>query len=128
MIKQIIDVNGYWKVVVYYNVDYSLFHYVDRDLSEIDITSLVRKDMYDNMITGDAKAVTISNSRKRVSIVLFNNHKDKYDYINSIVHECEHIKQTMLAYYGKADKGEPPAYTIGYLVSRMYKIFANFYI
>ena len=41
------------------------------------------------------------------------------DYINSIVHEAEHVKQAMLRTYMIEDKGEPPAYTIGYLVERM---------
>ncbi len=37
----------------------------------------------------------------------------RIDYINSIVHEAEHIKQAMLKAYRVEDKGEPPAYTIG---------------
>lgn len=28
MIKQVFDIDGYWKVVVYYNVDYNLYDYI----------------------------------------------------------------------------------------------------
>jgi hypothetical protein len=78
------------------------------------------------MGAGKAKAVTCSSIDDHVSIVLFNHHSSKADYMNSIVHEAEHIKQAMLKAYDVEDKGEPPAYTIGYLASRMYEVFKHF--
>ena len=65
------------------------------------------------------KAFTYSNDKYRVSIVGFNIHFDKYDYINSIVHEAEHIKQAMLDYYNIPDEGENAAYTIAYIAMKM---------
>ena len=123
MIKQVIDVNGYWKVIVYYNINYNLFSYVYLDLYDINISEKSIKRIYKTMITNKAKAVTISNINLYTSIVCFNKHKDKYDYINSIVHEAEHVKQDMLEAYNVADYGEPPAYTIGYLVMKMLRFF-----
>ena len=70
------------------------------------------------MIT-TAKAFTYSNAKYRISIVGFNIHFDKYDYINSIVHEAEHIKQAMLNYYNIQDKGENAAYTVAYIAMKM---------
>ena len=71
MIKQLIDIDGYWEVIVYY----------------ID-------DVYQNL-KYKAKAVTCSNIKEHISVVLFNYHKNRYDYINSIIHEAEHVKQHM---------------------------------
>ena len=48
-----------------------------------------------------------------------NEHKTIEDYINSIVHEAEHVKQAMLKAYKVDDSGEPPAYTIGFIVMKM---------
>ena len=73
-----------------------------------------------------AKAITCSSSKYHVSIVLFNSHISKADYINSIVHEAEHIKQAILNAYDVEDKGEDPAYTIGYVVMKMYEVFRMF--
>ena len=70
------------------------------------------------MIT-TAKAFTYSNDKYRVSIVGFNIHFDKYDYINSIVHEAEHIKQAIFNYYNIPDEGENAAYTIAYITMKM---------
>ena len=72
---------------------------------------------------GEAKAATFSDTAKHVSVVLFNPHESSKDYINSIVHEAEHIKQAMLKAYHVEDRGEAPAYTIGYLVGRMWEVF-----
>ena len=69
-----------------------------------------------------AKAVTISALDYNVSIVLFNYHKSYYDYINSIIHEAEHIKQSMLYVYYVDDSGEPPAYTVGHIASQMIRL------
>lgn len=122
MIRQVINVNGYWKVIVYYNIDYNLFDYIAKELHN---KLSLSKDKINNIkrnLYNSAKAVTISSIDDKISVVLFNKHKDKYDYINSIVHEAEHVKQHMLNYYDVDDFGEPPAYTVGYLVMMMMKI------
>lgn len=121
MIKRVINVNGYWKIIVYYNVNYNLFDYIVDDLKAISSPVEEIDRVYYNM-THAAKAVTISSSKHKTSIVLFNIHKNKYDYINSIVHEAEHVKQAMLDYYDVEDAGEPPAYTVGYLVMKMLEL------
>ena len=121
MIKRLIDIYGYWKVIVYYNVNYNLFHIIEKDLHKIRCTDYQIDLIYNNMINKRAKAVTISSIDFETSIVLFNNHKSYLDYINSIVHEAEHIKQAMLDAYNVEDFGEVPAYTIGYIASQMLK-------
>ena len=121
MIKQVINIEHYWKVIVYYNIDYNFFDDIAFELKAIGSPVEKIDDVYYNM-THTAKAVTCSNIDKHISVVLFNKHKNKYDYINSIVHEAEHIKQHMLKAYNVDDKGEDPAYTIGYIAMRMLKI------
>lgn len=125
MIRQQFDVDGYWRVIVYYNLNYGLFGVVEKDLREAGISRKTIETLYRMMKSGEAKAVTCSNIYNKVSIVLFNRHKDRVDYINSLVHEAEHVKQAMLKSYRVKDEGEEPAYTIGYLVSRMWEVFGE---
>lgn len=122
MIKQVFNVEHYWKVIVYYNVNYNLFDYILDDLHKANISAKTIDTAFYNMSTHKAKAVTFSNIYKHMSVILFNTHKQYYDYINSIVHEAEHVKQAMLKAYNVEDYGEPPAYTIGYLASKMLMI------
>ena len=126
MTKQTFSVDGYWKVIVYYNVDYNFFDSIKWELMVADISKEGIEEVWDTMSTGEAKAVTCSNVNRHTSIILFNTHTSKADYINSIVHEAEHVKQAMLKAYSVEDDGEPPAYTIGHLVGRMYEVFNKF--
>ena len=127
MTRQVFCVESYWKVMVYYNVDYGLFDVIERDLKDNGADIYIINNVYRHMSMGYAKAMTYSNLDKKVSIVMFNEHYDMEDYINSIVHEAEHIKQAMLDVYDVNDEGEPPAYTVGYLVMRMWSVFKELY-
>ena len=122
MIRHQFNVEQYWQVIVYYNVDYGFFHSICKELYGIGFSNEDIKHLGKVMYSGEAKAVTCSNNRYRKSIVLFNVHHDVQDLLNSIVHEAEHIKQAMLQAYNVEDSGEPPAYTIGYLVMRMCEV------
>ena len=123
MVKQMFDVEGYWKVIVYYNVDYNFFDEIIWEMKMSDFPERIIKNVWTTMKKGDAKAATVNNQEKHISLVLFNPHASKADYINSIVHEAEHVKQAMLKTYMVEDAGEPSAYTIGYIVMRMYEVF-----
>lgn len=125
MIKQIIKIQDYWKVIVYYNIDYNFFDYIKNTLRQVDCENDTIKRIYDNMYHNKAKGVTISNINLHISVVLFNNHLLKYDYINSIIHECEHIKQSMLRAYNIDDVGEPPAYLVAYLSIKLLQPILN---
>ena len=122
MIRQEFSVESYWKVIVYYNLDYGLFNIVSHTLLEAGADKDTIEDIYHHMSSYKAKAVTYSNYSRHISVVLFNRHNSMADFINSIVHEAEHIKQAMLYAYKINDAGEPPAYTIGFLASRMYEV------
>lgn len=127
MIRQEFKIKHYWKVVVYYNVNYDLFDYIENDLYNVTHSEKSIDRLYYNMSTHKAKAVTVSSIRKHKSVVLFNYHSSYYDYINSIVHEAEHIKQAMLYAYNVKDYGEPPAYTVGFLAMKMLMILKHLY-
>ena len=118
-------IRKYWEVVVWYNLDYNLFSLVERDLARVGVVGASLNYLHYNMRNG-AKAVTCSSLDRCLSVVLFNRHIDKADCINSIVHEAEHIKQAVLDRYDIEDTGESPAYTIGYIIERMWEVCNRF--
>ena len=121
MIKQIINIDNYWEVIVYYDIDYNFFNDIVKELNYLNAPIEEIDKIYYTM-KYKAKAFTYSNLKYRVSIVGFNKHFDKYDYINSIIHEAEHVKQHMLRSYKVIDEGEPPAYTVGYVATKMLQL------
>ena len=125
MIRQQFYVEHYWEVIVFYDLDFDLFQYIEEELLSIGFPLREIDILYYQLWSGYAKAVTCSNLLYNTSIILFNPHPSRQDYLDSIVHEAEHVKQAMLEAYRVEDMGEPPAYTIGYLISRMYPVFKN---
>ena len=123
MIKQRFTVENHWEVVVYYDVDYHFFSDVEMELLGMGTSKKNLEALYREMRYGTAMAVTCSNSEKRKSVVILNRHQNKEDYINSIVHEAEHVKQAMLKAYRVNDEGEIPAYAVGYIVMKMWEVF-----
>lgn len=125
MIRQVFDIEDYWKVIVFYDIDFHLFSHVVKDLVAADASTETIHEAYTLLKSGKAKAATFNNIYLHISVVLFPPHYSRRDYINSIVHEAEHVKQAMLDAYDVEDSGEPPAYTIGHLVEQMYHVFGE---
>ena len=125
MIRQHFYVEHYWRVIVFYDLDFGLFDYVEEELLNIGFPHREVDLLYHQLWSGYAKAVTCSNIEYHKSIILLSPHTSPQDYLDSIVHEAEHVKQAMLEAYQVEDRGEPPAYTIGYLISRMYPVFRD---
>lgn len=125
MIRQQFHVEHYWEVIVFYDLDFDLFQYVENELLDIGFPLTKINEIF-HELRYNAMAVTCSNGRYHTSIVIFNSHTSLRDYLDSIVHEAEHVKQAMLRAYWVEDEGEPPAYTIGYLVYKMYPVFKRF--
>ena len=127
MIRQQFSVDGYWEVIAYYNVDFDLLEPVYRELKSIGFSNRGILEVFRTLKKRRTKAVTCTNGYSHTSIVLFKAHDHTLDYIDSLVHEAEHIKQAMLSTYLIEDEGEPPAYTIGYLVRRLWEVFKTIY-
>lgn len=125
--RQQFNVEKYWEVIVYYDVDFDFLEPVYRELKSIGFTTKGILEVFKTLRMKKTKAVTCTNGYFHTSIVLFKPHDDILDYIDSLVHEAEHIKQAMLNTYLVEDEGEPPAYTIGYLVKRMWEVFRTIY-
>ena len=125
MIRQHFYVEHYWEVIVFYDLDFDLFNIIGDELLDIGFPLKDTDKLYYQLESGYAKAVTCSNLMYHKSIILLPPHTSPKDYLDSIVHEAEHVKQAMLEAYQVEDKGEPPAYTIGYLISRMYPVFRD---
>lgn len=98
MIRQDIDVNGYWKVIVAYNV------------------WLGKRD------TG----FTHTDFNKKRSIVGISLTTSKEQFFNTLVHEIKHVQSHICMYYNVKENSEAAAYLTGYLAQHMYRCFKDF--
>lgn len=97
MIRQDIDVEGYWKITVVYNAP------------------LGSKNV----------GFTHTNSKKRTSIVGIAATSTQEELLNTIVHEAKHVQSHICEYYDVPEDSEQAAYLIGYIVQKMHRVFRN---
>lgn len=95
MIRQDIDVNGYWKIIVVYNV------------------YLGKKN------TG----FTFTDFNKRKSVVGISRTTSQAQFFNTLVHEAKHAQSHICKYYNVKEDSEEAAYLIGYIIQEMHKVF-----
>ena len=100
MIRQDIDINGYWKITIAYNVW----------LGERD--------------TG----FTYTDFDKKKSIVGISLTTSQEQFFNTLVHEAKHVQSHICMYYNVAEDSEAAAYLIGYIIQKMYKVFKDLII
>ena len=98
VIRQDINIEGYWKVIILYNVW----------LGERD--------------TG----FTYTNFDKQKSIVGISLTTSKEQFFNTLSHEIKHVQSHICMYYNVEENSESAAYLTGYIVQKMYKVFKYF--
>lgn len=97
MIRQDIDINGYWKVIVVYNVE------------------LGQKD----------GGFTYTDFKKKQSIVGIGKSTSNAQFLNTITHEAKHVQSHICKFYDVDEDSEDAAYLIGYIIQRMYEVFSG---
>ena len=97
MIRQDIDIMGYWTIIIVYDV------YLGEENS----------------------GFTHTNFNKRLSIVGIGKADSKKQFLNTIVHEAKHVQSHICEYYNVPEDGEQAAYLIGYIVQKMHRVFKN---
>ena len=120
MIKSIIDVAGYWSIVLFVDVDYDNFDIVESALTDILAPISIIDEIYDKISYKLNSGVTFTNSDSRSSVVCINKGSTKEQIINTISHEADHIQAAICDYYNVPLDSEQAAYLIGYLVGKMY--------
>ena len=95
MIIQKFDIDNYWNVIVYY----------EKPLEE------------------DIMGYTQTDFDKKLSIIAIGKGQSKKEMMNTLVHEAKHLQSHICKYYNVPEDGENAAYLIGYIISKMYKIF-----
>lgn len=98
MIRQDIDIEGYWKLIIVYNV------------------YLGEKN------TG----FTYSDFNKRKSIVGISETTSKAQFLNTVMHEVKHVQSHICKYYHVDEDSEEAAYLVGYIVQKMYRYIKKF--
>lgn len=97
MIRQDIDVNGYWKIIVIYNA----------------------------FLGDENTGFTYTDFHSKRSVVGISSTSTQEQLFNTIVHEAKHVQSHICNYYGVDEDSEEAAYLIGFIVQKMHKVFRD---
>lgn len=120
MIRSVINIKGYWSIVLFVNVDYDRFDIIESELTNILTPISIIDEIYDKIAYKKNSGVTYSNLDYRTSIVCINKTTSKEELINTISHEADHVQEAICKYYDVPLNSEQAAYLIGYLVGKFY--------
>ena len=113
-----------WNVLVYYGVGKEDFLEVEDSLLQLDCPVSYIKRAF-RVLKNENTGFTFSNSDYKMSIVCISLSSNTDQFVNTVIHEAKHVQSHICSYYGIDEAGEEAAYLIGYLVQRMYKMFAK---
>lgn len=97
MIRQNIDIDGYWKIIVVYNA------------------YLGKKN------TG----FTYTDFNKHKTIIGISKTTSQEQFLNTIVHEAKHAQSHICKFYNIQENSEEAVYLIGYIIQRMHRVFRD---
>lgn len=121
MKRIVIDVNGYWKVILFVEIDYDRYDIIESELTNLLAPTQVIDEIYDNIAYQYNSGFTYSNTDYRVSVSGINKQISKAELMDTVVHEIDHIQSDICDYYGIDLNSEDAAYLIGYLAKMFYK-------
>ena len=120
MIKSVIDIAGYWSIVLFVDVDYDKFNVIESALTDILAPISIIDEIYYKISYKLNSGVTFTNSEYRSSVVCINKGSTKEQVINTISHEADHVQSAICDYYNVSLDSEDAAYLMGYIVGKMY--------
>lgn len=113
-----------WNVLVYYGVGEENFAEVGDSLQQLGCSKKdIRRSL--NVLRKENTGLTFSNSEYKMSIICIGIASDISQFVNTAIHEAKHVQSHVCSYYNIDEDSEDAAYLIGYLVQRMYKMFAK---
>lgn len=110
-----------WKVYLYVNVDNNDIEYILHKLSELHCEYSKAVDIY-NTLSKDYlnKGFTYTNYHLHTSVVIICQATNKGQYVNTIVHELNHLKSHIANAFKLNEKGEEVSYLIGNIAEIIY--------
>ena len=119
MLRQLINLDGYWLATVIYVP-------LDKDMPQV-AEALASLGCPDEDITETWRSMTEkwnqgytwSNPHRRRSITLIGRTTDWAQFFDTVMHETSHIRDEIMKAYDMMNYGEPPAYTQGEIGRQM---------
>jgi hypothetical protein len=119
MLQTYIDIDNYWGIVVVTNFD------VDKDYVELKAQlrsfglSPKNADRALNILSNYNTGMAVSLPDLKMSAIYISKSSTPSEFYSTAIHECVHVADAILDYYGESWHGEPSAYLVGYMTKEI---------
>ena len=126
MIAQYIELGDRgWSILVYYNINQGDFEEVEDSLRQFGCPTEDIEDIYETLRNKNT-GFTVSDERKRMSIIGIGTASSRAQFLNTLIHEIDHVQSHICDYYNVDMNSEQAAYLIGYIGQQTYKAVSTF--
>ena len=115
-----------WKVVVLHNTTIKDNKFIIDCLREIcDNEEYIIKAKHNIEDDKPNKGFIYTNLEDRKSLINIGYASTNYEYVDTIIHEANHLQSHIASYYNLDEKGEEVCYLIAHIVKTIYKDFVK---
>lgn len=111
-----IDVDGFWGVVLCYDLDWDDERKVRAYLRSFGLKEDRIDYCVDTVLGRMNCACCVSDYETTMSLVLIGSTTDKEQLVDSLAHELDHVQDALSVFYGFPLGSEDAAYTLGFLM------------
>lgn len=119
MLRQLINLDGYWLVTVIYVPQERDMPMVAEAYRRIGCPEDDIRFIETLMVYQWNKGATFSNPVERRSVMVIGRSKNWEQFFNTVMHEVKHVVDDIVAAYDVMNYGEPPAYLQGEIGRQM---------
>ena len=125
MIKQVINVQNKWNILIWYGVDKNDYADVYEMLVWLGC-SIPDAEYSANIVSSFPNTgLTFSDTDSRVSFVCVSSTTSYSQMVDTIMHEIKHLQSHICEYYDVEEDSEDAAYLVGYLANNVYKFLSK---
>ena len=118
MTTQHLSIEGYWNITVVYDVEPSDLSEVARLMHRVGASQKMIDEATDNL-SGWNAGYTLTAMNMCESIVCIGRATSLREFLNTVIHEIDHVQAHVAEYYGVRLGSEQAAYMQGYIGGRL---------
>lgn len=111
--------NNEWGVIVVFDFDVDLdYEELQEQLRSFGLSSK-SVDKALSVLSNNNTGMAVSAPNLKMSAIYISKSTSPSEFYSTAIHECIHVADSILEWYGKSWHGEPSAYLVGYMTKEI---------
>ena len=128
MTQNYIDIDGYWGVVICYDLRRLDEYEIRQNLMSVGMKGPRIDEAVDILLYEKNTGLCVSVPSKRMSVCFIGNTTSDDQFMDTLAHELYHVHSAICEYYDVPTDGEDAAWTMGFLMRQAVKMITSKYM